>query len=42
MAKERSKDKGGDLSGKSKSFNNNRSVNGKTKHSDSTSNRNKM
>lgn len=36
MAKERSKDKGGTLGGKSKSANNNRGVNGKIKDSDNT------
>lgn len=40
MSKERSKDKGGTRAGLSKSFNNNRSVNGKLKNSEDTTNKN--
>lgn len=40
MSKERSKDKGGTLAGMSKSFNNNRGVNGKVKNSEDTTNTN--
>ncbi|WP_273319407.1 hypothetical protein [Vallitalea guaymasensis] len=40
MAKEKVKDKGGTLGGLSKSYNNNRSVNGKIKNSKDTTSRN--
>ncbi|MCT4543716.1 MAG: hypothetical protein N4A63_09255 [Vallitalea sp.] len=40
MAKEKVKDKGGTLGGLSKSYNNNRSLNGKVKNSHSTSSKN--
>lgn len=40
MSKKRSKDKGGTNAGLSKSFNNNRSVNGKLKRSEDTTNTN--